>query len=112
MGTVTVDDSRYALTTQEYRLAPLRSVTIRGRAVPTTVWSREARNKVSRIAPRIASFVRGGRVINEGAAVLAKSCYALDSRAAADFAKRSLAASTMMSTHASRDIAVLSRTRS
>jgi len=37
MGTVTVEDSRYELTTHAYRLAPLRSVTIRGKAVPTTV---------------------------------------------------------------------------
>src|SRR5712692_8040887 len=70
MGTVTVDDSRYALTTQEERLAPLRSVTIRGRAVPTTVWSNEARNIVSRIAPRIVNFARGANDISDGAPAL------------------------------------------
>src|SRR5215472_10335196 len=65
MGTVTVDVSRYDVTTHEYRLAPLRSVMMRGSAVPTTVWSSEARNIVRRIAPRIASFRRGGRVASE-----------------------------------------------
>src|SRR5437879_6828849 len=32
-----------------------------GNAVPTTVWSRDARKMVSRTAPRIASFLRGGK---------------------------------------------------
>jgi hypothetical protein len=43
---------------------------MRGSAVPTTVWSRDARNRVSRIAPRIASFVRGGRDIIDAGATL------------------------------------------
>src|SRR6202521_6307482 len=43
---------------------------MRGRAVPTTVWSKEARNRVSRIAPRIVNFARGGSDISDGAAVL------------------------------------------
>src|SRR5450759_848993 len=43
---------------------------MRGRAVPTTVWSNEARNIVSRIAPRIVNFARGGSDISDGAAAL------------------------------------------
>src|SRR5450759_2012761 len=41
---------------------------MRGRAVPTTVWSKEARNIVSRIAPRIVNFARGGSDISDGPA--------------------------------------------
>jgi hypothetical protein len=43
---------------------------MRGRAVPTTVWSKEARNMVSRIAPRIVNFARGASDISDGAAAL------------------------------------------
>src|SRR6266581_7807712 len=39
---------------------------MRGRAVPTTVWSSEARNIVSRTAPMMASFARGGSDIIDG----------------------------------------------
>src|ERR1700687_1679126 len=43
---------------------------MRGRAVPTTVWSKEARNMVSRIAPRIVNFARGANDISDGAVAL------------------------------------------
>src|SRR5919197_78751 len=40
---------------------PCRSLTILGSAVPTIVWSREARNRASRTAPTIAAFARPSR---------------------------------------------------
>ena len=47
-------DSKYAVTTHVYRLFPCRSVTMRGNAVPTIVWSSAARNKPSSTAPSTA----------------------------------------------------------
>src|SRR5919204_3814146 len=40
---------------------PCSSLTILGSAVPTIVWSREARNRASRTAPTIAAFARPSR---------------------------------------------------
>src|ERR1700688_2604463 len=44
---------------------------MRGRAVPTTVWSSEAKNMVSRTAPRIVNFARGGSDMSDAGALLA-----------------------------------------
>jgi hypothetical protein len=46
-GTSAVDVTRYAVVTQAYRSRPWSSVTIRGIATPTTVWSRAARSSAS-----------------------------------------------------------------
>ena len=48
MGTAVVDATRYAVVTHVKRSKPPRSAMIRGMAVATTVWSREARNMASR----------------------------------------------------------------
>src|SRR5438309_2225322 len=50
---------------------PRRSVTIRGRAVPTTVWSRAARNKPRSTATTIWVLVRGS---TKTGAVLETAC--------------------------------------
>lgn len=54
ISTVTVVAMRYAVITQVYWVNPPRSVMIRGMAVPTIVWSSEARNRAS-IMPAIVS---------------------------------------------------------
>ena len=47
IGTAVVDATRYAVVTQVNRSNPPRSATIRGIAVPTTVWSSAARKSAS-----------------------------------------------------------------
>ena len=54
ISTVTVDATRYAVITDVYRVNPPRSVMIRGMAVPTIVWSNEARKRAS-ITPAIVN---------------------------------------------------------
>jgi len=44
---VTVEVSMYAVKTQEYCVIPPRSLTIRGSAVATIVWSSAARSSVT-----------------------------------------------------------------
>src|SRR5579875_510150 len=53
IGVETVDASRYAVTTHESWSTPPRSPTIVGRAVATTVWSRDASSIPSISAPKI-----------------------------------------------------------
>ena len=52
-GPATVEESRYAVTTQERSETPPRSPTIVGNAVETIVWSSEASSRTSRSAPKM-----------------------------------------------------------
>src|SRR5581483_3288430 len=58
-GPVTVEASRYAVTTQETCEVPPRSPTIVGSAVETIVWSSAASSRTSSSAPKITRM-RGG----------------------------------------------------